>query len=62
VIRNGYPYFSWGGYGWLILDPWPEFWVETWYADEDLYIDYDDGYYLFSRRHPGFGLAITVTF
>lgn len=62
VIRNGYPYFTWGGYGWLILDPWPEFWVETWYADDDLYIDYDGGYYLYSRRDPGFGLAITVTF
>lgn len=62
AIRNGYPWFSWGGYAFQILDPWPEFWAETWYADDELWIGWDDGYYLYSRRHPGFGLALTLTF
>ncbi len=62
VIRQGYPCFAWGGYSFLIVDPWPEFWTETWYAEDDLWIDWDDGYYLHSRRHPGFGLALAVTF
>lgn len=62
VIRQGYPWFSWGGYAFQILDPWPEFWTETWYADDELWIGWDEGYYLYSRRHPGFGLALTITF
>ena len=24
------------------------------------FIDYDDGYYLYNRRYPGVGLAITI--
>ena len=62
VIRQGYPCFAWGGYSFLIVDPWPETWTETWYAEDDLWIAWEDGYYLHSRRHPGFGLALTVTF
>jgi hypothetical protein len=58
----GYPRFHWGGYWFLILDPWPEFWSETWYADDDVYIEFDDGYYLRNRRHPGIAIAISVSF
>ena len=56
----GYPRFAYGGYSFLLLDPWPYEWGENWYASDDLYIDYDDGYYLYNRRYPGPGLAVTV--
>ncbi len=60
VIVEGYPRFHYGGFWFMLVDPWPEYWVETWYASDDVYIDYDDGYYLHNRRHPGVRLAITV--
>lgn len=43
----------------MLVDPWPEYWSDDWYAT-DVYVDYDDGYYLCNRRHPGVGIAITV--
>jgi hypothetical protein len=62
VIVDGYPRFWYGGYWWMIVDPWPEFWSDNWYDTDDVYIDYSDGYYLYDRRHPGVGLAVTVAF
>jgi hypothetical protein len=56
----GYPRFSYSGFSFMLLDPWPEYWEENWYQADDVYIDYDDGYYLHNRRHPGVRLAITV--
>jgi hypothetical protein len=56
----GYPRFRYGGFSFLMVDPWPEYWGEDWYATDDVYVDYDDGYYLYNRRYPGVGLAITV--
>jgi hypothetical protein len=56
----GYPRFYYGGFSFLLLDPWPEDWSDDWYDSDDLYIDYDDGYYLFNRRHPREGLTISV--
>jgi len=60
VMYMGYPRFRYGGYSFLLLDPWPENWSENWYASDDVYIDYDDGYYLYNRREPQFRLAITI--
>lgn len=61
VIYRGYPRFWCGGYWFLIVDPWPEFWVDDWYLTDEVYIDYDgDGYYLFNRRHPGIRVALTI--
>ena len=60
VIYMGYPRFSYGGFSFLLLDPWPEYWPENWYDSDDLYIDYDDGYYLYNRRYPQVRLAVTV--
>jgi hypothetical protein len=61
VIYQGYPRFSCGGYWFLIVDPWPEFWVDDWYLADRVYIDYyGDGYYLVNPRHPGIRVAITV--
>ena len=57
----GYPQFQYGGYSFLLLDPWPEYWSDNWYNADDLYIDYDDGYYLYNRSYPDVRLAITVS-
>lgn len=60
TIHMGYPRFSYGGYSFLLVDPWPEYWNDNWWQADDVYIDYDDGYYLYNRRHPSERLAITV--
>lgn len=60
VIYQRYPRFDYGGYSFLIVDPWPESWSDNWYDSDDVYIDYDDGYYLHNRRHAGFRLAISI--
>src|ERR1017187_3566598 len=60
TIYMGYPRFSYGGFSFLLLDPWPGNWADNWYDADDLYIDYDDGYYLYNRRYPDVRLAIMV--
>ena len=60
IIYMGYPRFSYSGFSFLLLDPWPEYWAENWYEADDVYIDYDDGYYLYNRRSPSVRLALTV--
>jgi hypothetical protein len=60
AIYMGYPRFQYGGFSFLLVDPYPEYWAEDWYATDDVYIDYDDGYYLYNRRYPDVRLAITV--
>ena len=60
VIYQRYPRFDYGGYRFLMVDPWPESWSDNWYESDDVYIDYDDGYYLHNRRHAGVRLAISI--
>ena len=60
VMYLGYPRFQYGGFTFLMLDPWPEDWGPTWYATDDVYVGYDDGYYLYNRMHPGEAVAITI--
>ena len=60
TMYMGYPRFAYGGFSFLLLDPWPEYWAEDWYYTDDVYVDYDDGYYLYNRRHPSVRLAISV--
>ncbi len=63
MIIDGYPRFDYGGYSFMLVDPWPESWSDDWYATDDVYVDYrDDGYYLFNRRDPEFGIAISIVF
>ncbi len=62
AIYNGYPRFRYGGYWFVMVDPWPEFWSDNWYETDDVYIDYSDGYYLYNRRHPGVALALSISF
>lgn len=59
-IYMGYPRFSHRGFSFMLLDPWPEYWSDNWYEADEVYIDYEDGYYLYNRRHPTAKLAITV--
>jgi hypothetical protein len=60
IIVDGYPRFQYGGFSFMMVDPWPEDWPPNWYANDDVYIDYDDGYYLYNRRYPGVGIAVSV--
>jgi len=60
TMYMGYPRFSYSGFSFLLVDPWPDYWAENWYDGDDLYIDYDDGYYLNDRRYPDVRLAILV--
>jgi hypothetical protein len=60
TIFAGYPRFRYGGFWFMLVDPWPESWPEDWYASDDVYVDYNDGYYLCNRRDPGVGIALTV--
>ena len=58
IIYQGYPRFDYGGFSFLMVDPWPEYWSENWYDSDDVYIDYDDGYYLYNPHHPQVRLGI----
>jgi hypothetical protein len=60
VMYLGYPRFEYQGTSFLLLDPWPANWSQDWYESDDLYIDYDDGYYLYDRNYPQQRLAITI--
>jgi len=62
VIYMGYPRFMYGGYSFLIVDPYPEYWVENWYDTEDVYIVWDNGYYLYNRSNPNVSLSVSVMF
>jgi hypothetical protein len=57
VIVEGQPRFQFGGYWFVISDPWPAEWAYT----DDCYIDYVDGeYFLFDLLHPGVRVALFV--
>jgi hypothetical protein len=56
----GYPRFQYGGFAFMMVDPWPEDWAANWYSSDEVYIAYDNGYYLYDRSHPGEGIAIAV--
>jgi len=60
TIYMGYPRFQVGSFGFMFVDPWPEYWAANWYLEDDVYVDYDDGYYLYNRRYPGVAIAVTV--
>jgi len=62
VVYGGYPRFQYGGYWVTLLDPWPEYWANDWYDNDDVYVDYgNDGYYMYNRRYPGVGIAISIS-
>ena len=58
---GGYPRFQYGGFSFGVVDPWPEYWSDNWYDNDDMYIDNaGDGYYLYNRRYPHDRIAMTV--
>ena len=60
-VYGGRPRFQYGGYWFSVVDPWPEYWSDDWYQNDDVYIDYSgDGYYLYNRRYPGIGISLSV--
>jgi hypothetical protein len=51
------PQFVYGGYTFIIVDPWPAVWLYT----DDCYIDFiDDEYFLFDLAHPGKRILVNV--
>ena len=62
MIAGGYLRFQYGGLWFSVVDPWPEYWSDTWYENDDVYIDYSgDGYYMYNRRYPRDRIAIRVS-
>ena len=62
LVVGGYPRFQYSGYWFSFVDPWPEYWANDWYDTDDVYVTYvDNGYYLFNRRYPNVGIAISVS-
>jgi hypothetical protein len=62
MVYQGYPRFQYGGYWITAVDPWPEYWGNDWYDNDDVYVAYvDDGYYLYNRRYPTAGIAIRIS-
>jgi hypothetical protein len=56
-VVEGAPRFAYGGYNFVLVQPWPAGWAYT----DDCYIDYVDGeYFLFDLLHPGVRIAINV--
>jgi CheY-like chemotaxis protein len=59
---RGYPRFQYGGFSFSVVDPWPEYWSNDWYNNDDMYIDYSGGgYYLHNRMYPQDRIAIAVS-
>jgi len=57
TVVAGTPRFVYGGYTFVLVEPWPVGWA---YSD-DCYIDDVDGeYFLFDLLHPGVRIAINV--
>jgi hypothetical protein len=63
LVVGGYPRFQYDGYWLSAVDPWPDYWGADWYDNDDVYVAYvDNGYYMYNRRYPGAGVAISVSF
>ena len=57
VIVEGAPRFQYGGYWFVIANPWPVGWAYT----DQVYVDYIDGeYFILSPVHPGVRVLINV--
>src|SRR6266849_2893023 len=62
LVVGGYPRFQYDGYWFSMVDPWPEYWANDWYDTDDVYVAYvDNGYYLFDRRYPTVGIAVSIS-
>jgi hypothetical protein len=62
MVVGGYPRFQYEGYWISLMDPWPEYWGNDWYDNDDVYVAYtDNGYYMYNRRYPNVGIAISIS-
>jgi flagellar motor protein MotB len=62
LVVGGYPRFQYNGYWISAVDPWPESWGNDWYDNDDVYVTYvDNGYYMYDRRYPDVGIAISIS-
>src|SRR5271165_5300539 len=62
MVVGGFPRFQYGGFWFSLVDPWPNTWANNWYQTDDVYVVYqDNGYYMYNRRHPHVGIAISVS-
>ena len=60
VYVGSYPRFQYGGFWFSLVDPWPQYWPNNWYDNDEMYIVYyDGGYYLCNRSYPRDRIAIT---
>jgi hypothetical protein len=59
-MKRGYPHFTRDGAHFVMVDPYPQSWNAKWYETDDVYIQYDQGYYLHNRRDPGPAIAVMV--
>jgi hypothetical protein len=61
-VVGGYPRFQYEGYWISLIDPWPGSWANNWYDTDDVYVSYvDNGYYMYNRRYPGIGIAVSIS-
>jgi hypothetical protein len=62
MVVGGFPRFQYNGYWFSVVDPWPNTWANNWYETDDVYVVYANyGYYMYNRRHPSVGIAISVS-
>jgi hypothetical protein len=62
LVVGGYPRFQYQGYWISLVDPWPQYWGNEWYDNDDVYVTYvDNGYYMYNRRFPNVGIAISIS-
>jgi hypothetical protein len=62
LVVGGYPRFQYEGYWFSPVDPWPEYWGNDWYDNDDVYVNYvDNGYYLYNSRYPNVAIAISIS-
>ena len=60
-IYGGHPRFQFGGFWFGFMDPWPEYWSDDWYDNDNGYVLYSNGgYYLYNRKYPRDRIAIAV--
>jgi len=59
VNRGDYDHrrFSYGGYSFGFIEPWPE----SWYYTDNVYVVYEEGgYYMYDAIHPGMRISVNI--
>jgi hypothetical protein len=52
------PRYQYNGAWMTVVDPWPESWQQGWWNNDDVYVRYDNGYYLYNNKYPDVPLAV----